>query len=135
MCSAGQVRGTYIQLNIRSYTQAVKCRCSLTVEQKKFITISTNRVPQTDDCKSQVILDFQSERMIQCSSHPTYFFLTEENETGNVSFSTVANTHGRTEYSLYFCGRSAFLSNERRFCFIFFSKLSKLAYNVLYACL
>lgn len=135
MCSAGQVRGTYIQLNIRSYTQAVKCRCSLTVEQKNFITISTNRVPQTDDCKSQVILDFQSKRMIDCSSHPTYFFLTEENETGNVSFSTVANTHGRTEYSLYFCGRSAFLSNERRFCFIFFSKLSKLAYNVLYACL
>lgn len=110
VCSAGQVRGTYIQLNIRSYTQAVKCRCSLTVEQKKFITISTNRVPQTDDCKSQVILDFQSKRMIQCSSHPTYFFLTEENETGNVSFSTVANIHGRTEYSLYFCGPQLLLT-------------------------
>lgn len=131
MCSAGQVRGTYIQLNIRSYTQAVKCRCSLTVEQKKFITISTNRVPQTDDCKSQVILDFQSERMIQCSSHPTYFFLTEENETGNVSFSTVANTHGRTEYSLYFCGRSAFFLIKDVSVLIFSSKLSKLAYNVM----
>lgn len=131
MCSAGQVRGTYIQLNIRSYTQAVKCRCSLTVEQKKFITISTNRVPQTDDCKSQVILDFQSERMIQCSSHPTYFFLTEENETGNVSFSTVANTHGRTEYSLYFCGRSAFFLMKDVSVFIILSKLSKLAYNVM----
>lgn len=131
MCSAGQVRGTYIQLNIRSYTQAMKCRCSLTVEQKKFITISTNRVPQTDDCKSQVILDFQSERMIQCSSHPTYFFLTEENETGNVSFSTVANTHGRTEYSLYFCGRSAFFLMKDVSVFIILSKLSKLAYNVM----
>lgn len=131
MCSAGQVRGTYIQLNIRSYTQAVKCWCSLTVEQKKFITISTNRVPQTDDCKSQVILDFQSERMIQCSSHPTYFFLTEENETGNVSFSTVANTHGRTEYSLYFCGRSAFFLIKDVSVLIFSSKLSKLAYNVM----
>lgn len=131
MCSAGQVRGTYIQLNIRSYTQAVKCRCSLTVEQKKFITISTNRVPQTDDCKSQVILDFQSKRMIQCSSHPTYFFLTEENETGNVSFSTVANTHGRTEYSLYFCGRSAFFLIKDVSVLIFSSKLSKLAYNVM----
>lgn len=131
MCSAGQVRGTYIQLNIRSYTQAVKCRCSLTVEQKKFITISTNRVPQTDDCKSQVILDFQSKRMIQCSSHPTYFFLTEENETGNVSFSTVANTHGITEYSLYFCGRSAFFLIKDVSVLIFSSKLSKLAYNVM----
>lgn len=131
MCSAGQVRGTYIQLNIRSYTQAVKCRCSLTVEQKKFITISTNRVPQTDDCKSQVILDFQSKRTIQCSSHPTYFFLTEENETGNVSFSTVANTHGRTEYSLYFCGRSAFFLIKDVSVLIFSSKLSKLAYNVM----
>lgn len=131
MCSAGQVRGTYIQLNIRSYTQAVKCRCSLTVEQKKFITISTNRVPQTDDCKSQVILDFQSKRMIDCSSHPTYFFLTEENETGNVSFSTVANTHGRTEYSLYFCGRSAFFLIKDVSVLIFSSKPSKLAYNVM----
>lgn len=131
MCSAGQVRGTYIQLNIRSYTQAVQCRCSLTVEQKKFITISTNRVPQTDDCKSQVILDFQSKRMIQCSSHPTYFFLTEENETGNVSFSTVANIHGRTEYSLYFCGRSAFFLIKDVSVLIFSSKLSKLAYNVM----
>lgn len=131
MCSAGQVRGTYIQLNIRSYTQAVKCRCSLTVEQKKFITISTNRVPQTDDCKSQVILDFQSKRIIDCSTHPTYFFLTEENETGNVSFSTVANTHGRTEYSLYFCGRSAFFLIKDVSVLIFSSKLSKLAYNVM----
>lgn len=120
VCSAGQVRGTYIQLNIRSYTQAVKCRCALTVEQKNFITIATNRVPQTEDCKSQVTLDFQSERVIHCSSPPTYFFLTEENETGNISLSTVANNHGRTEYSLYFCGKSAFFSNDRRYLFICF---------------
>lgn len=73
--------------------------------------------------------------MIDCLSYFIYFFLIEENEMGNVFFLIVVNIYGIMEYLFYFCGRFVFLFNERCFCFIFFSKLSKLVYNVLYVCL
>ena len=105
MCSSGQVRGTFIAINTQSYTEAVTCRCTVTVEQPGFITVATASTPSIDDCKSHVVLHIQTERLIQCTKNPTYFFQATENESGNISFSTAYNSHGKTKYSLQLCGK------------------------------
>ncbi|XP_048765804.2 uncharacterized protein LOC125673311 isoform X2 [Ostrea edulis] len=104
MCSHGQVRGSFILINSRSYSQAVTCSCTFRVEQAGFITAATATVPETEDCKSQVVLDYHTERLIQCSKLPTYLFQAKQNSTGTISFRTMSNSHGNTKYSLRFCG-------------------------------
>jgi hypothetical protein len=105
MCSHGQVRGSFILINVRSYTKAVACNCTFTVEKEGFVTAATVTVPETENCKSQVILGYHTERLIQCSKLPTYFFPADQNSSGTISFRTVSNTHGNTKYSLRFCGK------------------------------
>ncbi|XP_056016037.1 uncharacterized protein LOC125673311 isoform X3 [Ostrea edulis] len=78
MCSHGQVRGSFILINSRSYSQAVTCSCTFRVEQAGFITAATATVPETEDSK--------------------------QNSTGTISFRTMSNSHGNTKYSLRFCG-------------------------------
>lgn len=118
MCSHGQVRGSFILINSRSYSQAVTCSCTFRVEQAGFITAATATVPETEDCKSQVVLDYHTERLIQCSKLPTYLFQAKQNSTGTISFRTMSNSHGSTKYSLRFCGNAVL-----KFCFSYFAKI------------